>query len=67
MAVLEQTIARGRPPTVQELADALGIKRASTYVRVKELREIGWLRNDPRIALGNEAMRALARQASFTP
>ena len=37
----------GSPPTVRQLAEELGISRPGAYVRLKRLRELGYLTMPP--------------------
>ncbi|MBW2064426.1 MAG: transcriptional repressor LexA [Deltaproteobacteria bacterium] len=48
---------KGYPPTIQELAEILGISHASTHAQVSQLVRKGYLRREPRKARGLAVVR----------
>ena len=49
-AICKMIGASGLPPTIQELADSLGISHASAHEQVAQLVRKGYLRKEPRKA-----------------
>ena len=58
---------RNMPPTVQELADALGIRGATVHEQIGKLVRKGWLKRTPRKARSLEILRQAPSVSRLVP